>query len=135
MTDHVSQEDRSRIMKEVRSKNTSTELAVRKLIYSLGYRYRLHYKELPGKPDLTFIGRKKAIFIHGCFWHAHECPKGRPPKSNLAYWLPKLERNKARDIENINSLSSLGWKTLTIWQCEIKNEESLRKKILHFLES
>lgn len=134
MTDHVSKEKRSNIMKKVRGKNTSPELLVRKIIYSLGYRYRLHGKDLPGKPDIVFRWRKKVIFIHGCFWHAHGCKKGQPPKSNLPYWIPKLQENKIRDQDNIKSISAMGWSALIIWQCEIKSKDELIDKINSFLK-
>lgn len=95
-------------MQAVKQKDTKPEMAVRRLLFSLEYRYRLHRKDLPGKPDIVFPGRKKAIFVHGCFWHAHGCPKGQPPKSNLEYWGPKLEANVKRDEEKIAELESLG---------------------------
>ena len=135
MTDHVSLEKRSAIMKRIRSKDTNPEMTVRKLIYSLGYRYRLHEKSLPGKPDIVFLGRKKAIFVHGCFWHCHSCKKGKPPSSNLEYWLPKLKSNQERDIRNQELIADLGWKILVIWQCQISNTILLKESILDFLKS
>lgn len=134
MIDHVSKEKRSDIMKRIRGKDTAPELMVRKLIYSLGYRYRLHVKELPGKPDLVFLGRKKVIFVHGCFWHGHNCKKGKPPKTNFDYWLPKLNENQARDARNQTLLESMGWQVLVLWQCEINDTDSLKKIITNFLE-
>lgn len=134
MIDHVSKEKRSDIMKRIRGKDTAPELMVRKLIYSLGYRYRLHVKELPGKPDLVFLGRKKIIFVHGCFWHGHNCKKGKPPKTNFDYWLPKLNENQARDARNQTLLESMGWQVLVLWQCEINDTDSLKKIITNFLE-
>lgn len=135
MIDHVSKEKRSEIMKRIRGKNTIPELIVRKLVYSLGYRYRLHGKKLPGKPDLVFAGRKKVIFVHGCFWHGHNCKRGKPPKSNLEYWLPKLKGNRRRDSRNQKLIAASGWTFLVIWQCEIENVTSLKEKIVTFLES
>ncbi|MBS4050628.1 MAG: DNA mismatch endonuclease Vsr [Methylomonas sp.] len=120
-------------MSKIRSKNTSPELAVRKLVFSLGYRYRLHGKNLPGKPDLVFPGRKKVIFVHGCFWHYHDCKKGKPPKSRLEYWLPKLQNNRERDAANISALTDLGWEVLIIWQCEVKDLEKLKETVTEFL--
>jgi len=134
VTDHVSKEKRSEIMKRIRGKNTTPELIVRKLVYSLGYRYRLHGKNLPGKPDLVFSGRKKVIFVHGCFWHYHTCKKGKPPKSNLDYWLPKLEENRRRDTYNQELITSIGWEFLVIWQCQIRDTDTLKKTIVAFLE-
>ncbi|WP_341327215.1 very short patch repair endonuclease [Methylotuvimicrobium sp. KM2] len=135
MVDKVSKEKRSEIMSKVRGKDTSPELVVRKLVFSLGYRYRLHAKNLPGKPDLVFPGRKKAIFVHGCFWHYHDCKKGKPPKSNEAYWLPKLEKNRKRDQENAALLENLGWEVMVIWQCQLKNLLDLETAIKSFLDS
>jgi DNA mismatch endonuclease (patch repair protein) len=131
--DNRTPEQRTATMRNVRGKNTSPELFVRKLIHRLGYRFRLHRKDLPGKPDLVFPSRKKAIFVHGCFWHAHGCRIGKPPKSRLDYWVPKLERNKERDGKNIEDMERLGWDTLTIWQCEIKFGEDIGSKIVSFL--
>lgn len=134
MTDHVSKEKRSEIMKSIRGKNTTPELAVRKLVYALGYRYRLYGKNLPGRPDLVFASRRKVIFVNGCFWHFHGCKKGNPPKSNLDYWLPKLEQNRLRDFRNYESIAALGWQYLVIWQCQIADTAELTKTIVSFLE-
>lgn len=134
MTDRVSKEKRSEIMKRIRSKDTTPELIVRKLVYSLGYRYRLHSKDLPGKPDLVFSGRKKVIFVNGCFWHYHNCKDGKLPKSNLDYWLPKLKENRRRDACNQKLITSTGWQFLVIWQCQIRDTVTLKKTIVTFLE-
>lgn len=122
-------------MRRIRGKNTTPELAVRKLCRELGFTgYRIHCKELPGKPDLAWLGRKLAIFVHGCFWHAHDCSEGiRKPKSNLQYWIPKIERNQQRDVENIKNLHAAGWNVLIIWDCELRESTSLSNKILSFL--
>ena len=135
MTDHVSKEKRSEIMKKIRGKDTTPELIVRKLVYSLGYRYRLHGRKLPGKPDLVFSGRKKVIFVHGCFWHYHNCKKGKPPKSNVDYWLPKLKENSRRDTRNQKLITASGWEFLVIWQCQIRDMTGLKEKIIAFLEN
>lgn len=117
-----------------RSKNTAPEMAVRSLAHRLGYRYRLHRKDIPGKPDLVFPGRRKVIFIHGCFWHQHPgCREGRPPKSNTAYWLPKLERNMERDKAALARLAAAGWDVLVIWECETKDAEALARTLTGFL--
>jgi DNA mismatch endonuclease, patch repair protein len=122
-------------MSRVRSTNTSTELVVRSLVHRLGYRFRLHYKKLPGKPDLAFPARRKVIFVHGCFWHGHEgCSKGKLPKSNLDTWDLKISTNRSRDKAQIGAVINLGWQTLVIWQCELKDTEQLKAKILHFLK-
>ncbi len=120
-------------MQAVRGKDTGPEWIVRKLAHGLGYRYRLHVKGLPGKPDLVFPARRKAIFVHGCFWHAHGCRYGRPPKSGHDYWLPKLEQNKIRDADKRARLEALGWSVLTIWQCETKDAKALAARLRAFL--
>jgi DNA mismatch endonuclease, patch repair protein len=120
-------------MQSVGSKDTKPELLLRKLISRHGFRYRLHDKKLPGTPDITFSRMKKVIFVHGCFWHAHDCEKGRPPKSRLSYWGPKLEANRSRDEKKNEELRKLGWSVLTVWQCELRNVEALESKILDFL--
>lgn len=121
-------------MSRVRSKNTTPELKIRSLIHRLGFRFRLHYKKLPGKPDLAFPGKKKVIFVNGCFWHGHEnCSKGNLPKSNLELWDSKIARNKERDAENAILIKNAEWKILIVWQCELKNFDVLTAKILSFL--
>lgn len=128
-------EDRSRIMRAVKGRDTKPELVVRRLTHSLGYRYRLHRKDLPGKPDLVFPSRRKVIFVHGCFWHQHDCSRGsRSPKSNRDYWLPKLSRNKQRDLEHQAKLKKLGWDLLVIWECKMKDKSILSKRIKNFLD-
>lgn len=134
MADTRTPEQRRRIMQAVRCKDTKPERIVRRLLHSLGYRYRLHRSDLPGKPDLVFPGRRKAIFVHGCFWHAHGCRRGQPPKSRLDYWLPKLERNRERDAEKRASLESLSWSVLTVWQCETDDSDALAARLCAFLE-
>ena len=122
-------------MSLVRAKDTKPELLVRRFVYSLGYRYRLHGNNLPGKPDMVFKGRKKAIFIHGCFWHRHDnCALARLPKSRLSFWKPKLEGNKERDKINQQKLNALGWEFIVIWECEIKDLEALKTRIIEFLD-
>lgn len=129
-------EERSRIMRAVRSKDTSPEIIVRKWLHANGYRYRLHSKNLPGKPDIVFPSRKKLIFVHGCFWHAHKCSRGdRQPKTNVTYWKTKIKRNAARDHEHVQELNNLGWEVLTVWECEIRPKRlaDLYDKLLSFL--
>lgn len=106
---------------------------MRKLVFALGGRYRLHAQHLPGRPDLVFPGRRKAVFVHGCYWHGHACPKGRLPKSRLEYWGPKIEANKARDVRQSAELRALGWKVMTVWQCELRRPARLRKRLERFL--
>ena len=134
MTDKLSKERRSENMRRIKSKGMKPEMLVRRLVHFMGYRYRLHRKDLPGKPDLVFGPRKKVIFVHGCFWHGHDaegCPDRRTPKSNVSYWSPKLARNKARDAERLVALEKAGWKALTIWECETRSD--LSKRIKRFL--
>lgn len=128
---------RSENMRRIRSKNTAPELAVRQLLRSLGFTgYRIHRKELPGKPDIAFIGRKKAVMIHGCFWHGHDCKEGRrEPKSNLDYWLPKIERNRQRDVQHLAELARLGWSVLTVWECELRDMAALSAKLATFMSN
>ena len=126
-------EQRRRIMQAVKSRHTKPELAVRRLLHGMGYRYRLHRKDLPGNPDIAFMSRRKAIFVHGCFWHGHDCPKGRLPKSRLEYWRPKVDNNKDRDRTKEEQLRSLGWSVLVIWQCETLNLEALAPRLQDFV--
>ncbi|MCC8997875.1 MAG: very short patch repair endonuclease [Nitrosomonas sp.] len=137
MTDTLLTKERSERMRLVKSKNTRPELTVRKLCRKLGYRgYRLHRKDLPGKPDIAFMGRKIAIFVHGCFWHGHNCHgKIRYPKSNQDYWLPKIKRNEAKDAENMAWLVASDWQVIVIWECETKHVEQLASKLANLLAS
>ena len=125
-------EQRRRIMQAVKSEHTKPELIVRRLLHGMGYRYRLHHKGLPGRPDIALVSRRKAIFVHGCFWHGHDCRKGRLPKSRLDYWRPKLERNKERDREKAEMLESLDWAVLVVWQCEMIDLDTLASRLHDF---
>ena len=128
-------EDRSRTMRAVKGRDTGPEMIVRRLAHGMGYRYRLHRKDLPGKPDLVFPSQRKVIFVHGCFWHQHPCPRGaRVPKSNRDYWIPKLQRNQQRDAMHQSRLRDMGWDVLVIWECEITNRDALCQRIKVFLE-
>ena len=136
MADTFSQRERSAIMRAVKSIDTKPELLVRRLTHALGYRYRLHRADLPGKPDLVFSSRRKVIFVHGCFWHGHNCPRGaRTPKSNTDYWLRKITRNQARDQANLEALNHQGWDTLIVWECQTKDFETLELCLTNFLEA
>ena len=134
MTDTVSPEVRSRIMAQVKSKGMKPEMRVRRLLHGLGYRYRLHRKDLPGRPDLVFPSRRKVVFVNGCFWHKHAgCPRVRIPATNREYWQAKLERNRARDERNIALLEESGWATITVWECQLTDIESVTEQLIGFL--
>jgi len=123
-------------MRRIGSKNTAPELAVRRLLRELGYTgYRIHRKDLPGKPDIAFVGKRKAILVHGCFWHGHTCSEGsRSPKSNEGYWLAKIEGNRRRDASHLDELKALGWYVLTLWECELSDRGQLAAKIIAFMQ-
>ena len=125
--------NRSEMMAAVHSKDTQPEMIIRRYVHSMGYRYRLHRADLPGKPDLVFGPKKKVIFVHGCFWHQHGCKGSHLPKSNTDYWEPKLSRNIKRDAENMLKLIDNGWSAIIIWECELKDMDLVKKKIRDFL--
>lgn len=133
MADRVSKETRSAIMASVKSKNTKPEIALRSALHKLGYRFRLHRRDLPGSPDLVFPSRKKAIFVHGCFWHGHGCRWGKLPKSRLEYWGPKIAANKKRDRNKARLLRQYGWEAKTVWACQLRIENKTLNKIAEFL--
>lgn len=120
-------------MGRIRSRDTTPELAVRKMLHGVGYRFRLNRKGLPGTPDIVFPSRRSALFVHGCFWHAHECKIGRIPKTRQDYWIPKLRRNRERDDENVAKLEAMGWRVATVWQCELKDKTPLALRLRIFL--
>lgn len=127
-------EARSRTMRAVKSRDTTPEMIVRRMAHAMGKRYRLHRDDLPGKPDLTFPGSRKIIFVHGCFWHGHDCKRGaRQPKTNAEYWIQKIRRNKERDERAQESLRAMGWEVLIIWECQTRDRERLRERLHAFL--
>jgi DNA mismatch endonuclease, patch repair protein len=133
--DVFSKEKRSQIMSHVSGKNTKPELIVRSLLHHMGYRFRLHRKNLPGKPDIILPKYKKVIFIHGCFWHGHKnCPRSKRPTTNKEFWHKKIDRNIHHDKEIVSNLKESGWDILIVWTCEIKDLNQLKDKILNFLE-
>jgi DNA mismatch endonuclease (patch repair protein) len=133
-TDVFSQEKRSAVMRRVKGKDTSPELTVRKALTRLGARYRLHRKDLPGSPDVVLPGRRLALFVHGCFWHGHDCARGaRVPKANRDYWVGKVARNRARDETSRAALAALGWRVETLWECELKDTAALRERLERLL--
>lgn len=123
-TDVFSPQKRAAVMAAVRGSNTKPELRVRRLLHGLGYRFRLHAADLPGKPDIVFLARRKVIFVHGCFWHGHDCARGaRTPKTNRDYWVAKIARNRQRDARILSALDALGWRVLTVWECALNHPE------------
>lgn len=133
--DRLTPERRSWLMSRVGGRNTQPELIVRSLVHRLGYRFRLHGKGLPGKPDLVFASRRAVIFVHGCFWHRHEgCKYATSPKSRRKYWNDKFAANVARDRRTVGRLRRMGWRVMTVWACEIKRPASLERRLVRFLE-
>jgi len=134
--DVFTREKRSEIMSRVSGRNTKPELAVRSSLHNMGYRFRLHRKDLPGKPDITLPKHKKVIFVHGCFWHGHAgCPRSKRPTTNQEFWREKLDKNIERDKATVNALKQLGWEIITIWTCEVNDTSNLKIKLLSFLKS
>ena len=132
--DTLTPEERSRVMARVRSKDTRPELAVRRLLHGLGYRYRLHRRDLPGCPDLVFPSRRKLIFVHGCFWHRHNCKLGRrTPKSRVGFWTAKFEGNRSRDRRNRAKLRRRDWAVLMVWECQLRDLAKLTTRLTEFL--
>jgi len=134
MTDVHTPQQRSFNMSRIRNRNTRPEMFVRSMVHRMGYRYRLHRKDLPGKPDLVFPGRRKVVFVHGCFFHMHDCRYGRvTPKTNADFWQTKRLSNVERDRRNVAALKGDGWKVLEVWECQTKEPELLKKRLRNFL--
>lgn len=133
MVDTLTPQARSERMSLIRGKDTVPELIVRRLAHVLGHRFRLHRKDLPGSPDLVFPRHRKIVFVHGCFWHGHDCRYGRLPKSNVPFWQEKIIKNQARDARNVADLQESGWKVLVLWQCQTKDPAALKKLLTAFL--
>lgn len=136
--DTLTPDQRSERMSRIKGKNSKPEMVVRRLVHGMGYRYRLHRKDLPGKPDLVLPRHRTVIFVHGCFWHRHHddaCTLARMPKSRLEFWEPKLEANRLRDIRNKDALEALGWRVLTVWECEVKEPSGIADRIRSILET
>ena len=134
--DRISAETRSENMRRIKSIDTAPEMRVRRLCHSMGYRYRLHRKDLPGKPDLVFPSRRAVIFVHGCFWHQHDaadCKRASTPKSNSEYWQGKLARNVERDAKQITALQEAGWRVLVVWECETSDLSEVEARVSNFL--
>lgn len=132
--DTLTPEQRSALMSRIRSKDTTPELVVRSLLHHLGYRFRLHRKDLPGKPDIVLPRRRKVVLVNGCFWHGHTCKLASKPKSNREYWRTKIENNCERDARNIEALRNLGWSVLVLWECEIRRLDGLERRLAAFMD-
>lgn len=134
MADRLSEAQRSAVMSRVRNRDTAPEMAVRSLLHRMGYRFRLHRRDLPGTPDIVLPRHRKAIFVNGCFWHGHDCPRGRRPSSRTRFWNEKLDRNMARDRESHDGLVNLGWQVMVVWECELKDLTVLEGRLHDFME-
>lgn len=134
--DVFSKGKRSQIMSRISGKDTKPEIVVRSLLHRMGYRFRLHKQSMPGRPDIILPKHKKVIFVHGCFWHGHkDCPRSKRPSTNVEFWNKKIDGNIERDKKNIKSLENLGWETLILWTCEIKNQDVLKHKLISFMDT
>jgi DNA mismatch endonuclease, patch repair protein len=131
--DTLSPEQRSRLMSQVRQRDTGPELLIRSMLHRLGYRFRVHRRDLPGTPDLVFPARRSVVFVHGCFWHGHSCRCGRRPSSNVTFWDEKIRKNKERDDRVQKQLRTAGWRVLAVWECETKDGPVLEKTLTRFL--
>jgi DNA mismatch endonuclease (patch repair protein) len=134
LTDNLTDEQRRHAMRRVKSKNTTPELYVRRLLCQMGHRgYRLHRRDIPGNPDIAWVSKKRAIFINGCFWHGHDCARGaREPKTRIEYWRAKIQRTKNRDSRNIDMLTKMGWRILVLWECNLKDANQLERALSTF---
>lgn len=133
MADKISPERRSANMRQIRSRDMRPEVTVRRIVHAMGYRYRLHRRDLPGKPDLVFGPRRAVIFVHGCFWHQHDCRDGHSPRSNTGYWGEKLSRNVERDAAHTATLQAMGWRVLVIWECQVRDQDAVGRAVAGFL--
>ena len=134
--DILSKAERSALMSRVRGRDTKPEMIVRRLLHRMGYRYRLHRRDLPGKPDIVFVTKKKVVFVNGCFWHGHlekKCKLARMPKSRIDFWKAKIDYNRSRDERNTKALNAMGWGVFAVWECELKDMDAIRKKLVAFL--
>jgi DNA mismatch endonuclease (patch repair protein) len=134
MSDHLSKIQRSANMRAVRGRNTRPEIRIRQMLHGLGYRFRLHQSDLPGKPDIVLPRLRKAIYVHGCFWHQHKgCRRATVPQSNRAFWRKKLSRNAVRDSKQLSLIRKRGWRAMVVWECQLKREDRLKSTIERFL--
>lgn len=135
MVDRITSAQRSALMSRVKQRDTKPELFLRSLIHRMGYRFRLRTPKLPGRPDIIFPSRHKVIFVHGCFWHGHDCRRGTPPRSNITFWNAKIQANRIRDARVIADLQAQGWSSLVIWECETKDLKIITGKVAKFLKA
>lgn len=134
MTDPLSPAQRSALMSRIRGKDTQPELAVRRLLHAMGYRFRLHRRDLPGTPDIVLPGRRKVVFVNGCFWHGHRtCKVGRTPKTRTEFWTQKMARNRRRDARKVRALRAAGWKVTIVWECQTRTPSTLATRLRAFL--
>lgn len=133
--DTITPAERSALMSRIRSENTRPEIAVRSILHRLGYRFRLHRKDLPGRPDIVLPRHCKIVLVHGCFWHGHTCRLASKPKSNESYWSTKILANRARDARNLEALNQQGWSVLELWECEVRKLEGIEEKLRAFMLS
>lgn len=131
--DRLTPERRSALMRSVKGKHTTPEMKVRRLLHRLGFRFRLHRKDLPGKPDIVLPAHRKVVLVNGCYWHGHDCRYGRLSKSRVEYWTAKIETNRARDARNLKDLRNAGWQVLVVWQCETRDMDTLENRLIEFL--
>ncbi|CCD89884.1 DNA mismatch endonuclease of very short patch repair [Bradyrhizobium sp. ORS 285] len=134
MADKLTKAARSALMSRVKQRHTAPELLIRSLLHRAGFRFRLHSPKLPGRPDIIFPGRRKVVFVHGCFWHGHDCRRGKAPSSNKRFWQKKISGNRLRDEQTIGRLKELGWESFIVWECETKEAEIITGKLAQFLE-
>ena len=133
--DTITPTERSLLMSRIRSKDTRPELVVRSILHRLGYRFRLHRKDLPGRPDIVLPKHRKIVLVQGCFWHGHTCRLASKPKSNVDYWRLKIETNRARDARNVEALAQRGWAVLELWECEVRRFDGLEQRLQTFMQS
>lgn len=133
MADRWTEDIRSQMMSRVKNRDTKPEVKVRRMLHGMGFRFRLHRRDLPGVPDVVLPRHQKAVFVHGCFWHSHNCPRGKRPSTRTEFWNTKLDTNMKRDRVNHDALEEQGWEVLTIWECELKDLDALYEKLWHFM--
>lgn len=135
MVDQFTRKQRSRVMARVKNKNTKPEKRIRSMLHRMGYRFRLHRRDLPGAPDIVLPRHKKVVFVHGCFWHSHQCPRGKRPATRKEFWNAKLDANQERDRANREALERIGWQVHVVWECQLKDPDVVQKKLQQFMQN